>query len=589
MNRTLQAITQNLPGASAANPWVLLFLTPFLVFFGTSAYYDPTGFSLEYVAGYLAFTHLITSSYLLLTNFLLVRFFKVADLLRLTILYIGGGVVDSISLILGFAIEWRVPGTGLSAWVVITIGSLIVSAWLFMGHLALGLLVQNFRRYGELQAANEQLTSLADSAQQQLEEFRGSLQQAISERVESVLTQIGDQLQSIRAGAEPSRLIAAASRVRELAENDVRSLSHELAAASPERELAHPTSSSINWRRFIAFGGDSSANIPWVMAVGTLMAMSLALAIGELVTVVVVITALCLGFPVLAAVDRLRLRSLKSAPLWVQVLSAPIEYLALATIGVEIVRLLTQGIAELQEEINIFSRAVPIGAVTIWFLIFVIRGLSSAVAVRASELAAVSQQLQAKLDLLNFQLREASNRLARILHGTVQGRVASVSLALTAMANEADQQKVNQLLQQAQTQLELVRSDLVAAFADELAQASFEDELANLRNGWDGLVQFEIEIPEPVSSMLGEDRKLASAVIHAMQECVTNAVRHGAATVISFQFDEVDGHVALTVRSNGSGGQDSIEPGMGWKLMVAEARTLQMNKLGDRFEVSLSW
>lgn len=589
MKRLAQLLNGYLPGRLAANPWVLLGLTPFIIFFGTEAYFPKANADFAFVVTVIVLAHLATSVTAVLLNLLVIRFFMIRSVSLLLLTYLLAGIMDSLVLIFGLAIPWIPPGSGLSAWSLLTVGSLVTGAWLLMGHLALGLLIGNVRAYGQLQAWNGELLLLNESAQAELRSYRDTLQGAIAERIEAVLAKISGQLETLSGTTNPKLLLSTAANVRELAESDVRRLSHELSESAAVSFTPPKIRRRFSWIGFVKFGGDASANIPWVLSVGTLQAISLALAIGSVETTLVVVVALLVGFPVLVWVDRLRRALVKNSPMWLQIVSAPLEYLVMALIGVQIVGEVAKDIGDLHLHIDTFRTSVPIGGISIWFLIFLIRGFSSTYELRTKQLAEVSTSLLDSLVKLRAELAGVRNRLARILHGSVQGRLASVSLALTATASAGSAKEATAMIAKAKSQLELAKSDLLESFSDLPEPADFESQLEALLGGWQGLISIELDMPDSVRALLVSRVELGTKVVEAMQECLTNSVRHGSARKIGFTF-ALEGSL-LVMSAVNSGGHELVDfkPGLGWRQMEAAASSIEMRNTSGNFEVRLTW
>lgn len=587
MKKAAQILNGYLPGKLAANPWVLLGLTPLILYFSLEAYFPGATDDLPYAVTVIVIAHLATSFSVVLLNLLLTKVLKVRNMLLLIGTYLLGGLMDSLVLILGFNVKWNPLGSGVSAWSIITASSLVTAAWLLMGHLAMGLLISNAQNYAELQTRNAELLRLTNSAQLELTGYRQTLEGEIASRIQRVLDRIAEQLNRISERTNPELILEAAAQVRELTENDVRALSHELSAASADEIAVSERRRRISWRGFAKFGGDASANIPWVISVGFLQAVSLALAIGEIQTLLAVVLALAIGIPVLVLVDRARKKIVKGWPTVIQILSAPIEYVVLAVIGAQIVRAVTLDFPNIQANIDKFLVAVPIGAISIWLMIFLIRGVSATIEIRNRDLAKVQIELSAALDKLRVELASVRNRLSKILHGSVQGRLASVSLALTASANSKSD--ASELLTQAKSQLDLAKQDLQDAFSNNTATQNFDEQFDELVSGWRGLVVTEIDLPTEVRQLLNRNSILGVKVIEAMQECITNAVRHGSANQIAIAFSSDE--VSLDMRASNQGELEPTQftPGLGWRQLEAGANSIEMNNLDGNFEVRLAW
>ena len=592
MKAAVAKLVQLLPPSRVANPWVLLALTPPMIFFGSMTYVPGATHDLVFVYSALILCRLASSIAVMVFAPLILKWFSKPSIWPILLTYFIGGLADSLVLIFMLDIPWITPGTGLSAWAVISVSAVIVAAWILMGHLALSLLISNLEHLAELQLKNTQLQLLTENAADELRRHRESLQFEITERVHGVLDRISEQLSKLHFQADPEAILATAQSIRESSDVDIRALSHELSEPTQADFLPSVPKYRTDWRAFLRIGGDASANIPWVASVGVLMAFSMAIAIGNGLTFIVVAIALAIGLPALWLVDILRSRITSRWPTWLRILSVPVEYVGMALLGVEIVRAFTRDIAQLQESLVLFSIAVPVGAVVIWSLIFVIRGFSSAIEGRSKVLERTSAELQVTLDRLQGQLRDVRNRLARLLHGSVQGRLASVSLALAATAGQNDRALSDEMGNRARAQLELARKDLDEAFSDSRTQPIFSHALKELLAGWKGLIGSNLLISDEIVRHLDSDQMLGEIVIHAVQECFTNAVRHGSARQIQFEFSVIEGDLSvlkMVATNDGTGEAKNIKPGLGWQTMVADAQSLEVQRTPTTFQISITW
>ena len=592
MKRAAAKLVELLPASRAANPWVMLVLTPLLMFFGSITYLPSADHDNVYVFAALVISRLASSVLVMSAKPILFRLFSKPSAWRLILLYLVGGLGDSIVLIAMLDIPWIPLGSGLSSWAVISVSAIVVAAWLLMGHLALALLLQNFKNYAELQTKNAQLQKLVDNANSELRKHQTQLQTEISERVQRVLDRISAQLEQLNFKSDPTQILETAASIREASEADIRGLSHELSAPVNANFLPDLPNRKTNWRQFARISVEGSAHISWVVAVGSLMAFSLAMAVGGWLTAAVVAVALIVGVPILWITDRGRRAMSKRWPIWLRVVSVPVEYVGLVLVGVEIVRQLTRDLEEIQSILNLFEIAVPIGAVLIWLLIFVIQGLSNSIQERSIDLEKASRALELTIERLQSQLREVRNRIARLLHGSVQGRLASVSLALAATAGENDKAISDEMGFKARAQLELARKDLAEAFAENRDVPVFSRALGDLLSSWSGLIEFDLKLDQKISDLLDADPLLGEIVAHAVQECFTNAVRHGSARNIQLAFvlsNSDEPILKLTAKNDGNFATKEFKPGLGWQTMIADAASVNMSALDSAFQVEITW
>jgi signal transduction histidine kinase len=156
-------------------------------------------------------------------------------------------------------------------------------------------------------------------------------------------------------------------------------------------------------------------------------------------------------------------------------------------------------------------------------------------------------------------------RWARELHDeTLQG-LAAVHVLLFSAGRATTAEHMTERLVQAQEQiadeLEKLRgliSELRPAALDELGlEASLRD-LAERTQAVYGLdVELLVELPAPDGGPRRLDAEVETAAYRIVQECLSNAARHAAASRTVVVLSQVDGALAVEVRDDGSG----FEPG----------------------------
>ena len=187
-------------------------------------------------------------------------------------------------------------------------------------------------------------------------------------------------------------------------------------------------------------------------------------------------------------------------------------------------------------------------------------------------------------DLLNSRLatleatRQATrNGLARVLHGPIQGRLASVRLKLNLLDESASSQGaawVEESVTEIADILDEITHELEAlgdsrALENELTTI---DQIALLQRNWMGFITVSYTCSPQAAAMLASDPSLDRKVAAACMEVTTNASRHGDASelVISVELVSEKSILRLIAQDDGSGVQSSVTPGMGLKEIHAE-------------------
>ena len=171
----------------------------------------------------------------------------------------------------------------------------------------------------------------------------------------------------------------------------------------------------------------------------------------------------------------------------------------------------------------------------------------------------VLDELQAQVDegaidlLASETLRaELSGELATVLHGVVQGRLVAAHARgepAPALARAA--------LRDGLGSLSLPRETESVDLAEHLHQVS---------EPWDALLTIRISAPNTSISA-----RTARDTADVVDECISNAFRHGGATQVDIAADLLDGtRLHLSIRDDGAGGTG--EPGLGSQVMTAITR-----------------
>ncbi len=167
--------------------------------------------------------------------------------------------------------------------------------------------------------------------------------------------------------------------------------------------------------------------------------------------------------------------------------------------------------------------------------------------------------------------------LSRALHGPVQAAVTSAALRLDAAVR--DGQTTDELAGR-------IRADLAEVVdvldVDPAQTPELEDSLARIQGTWEGLSEVRIDVTDAARDLLRADPVAAALVGDLVTEAVSNAVRHGEATVVEVRLDGSVSQetslrdVVLTVQDNGTPATPGARAGLGTSLL--EACTLEWGR-----------
>ena len=142
------------------------------------------------------------------------------------------------------------------------------------------------------------------------------------------------------------------------------------------------------------------------------------------------------------------------------------------------------------------------------------------------------------------ELADLARDAARVLHGTVQSRLVACSLAIERALQTDDRAALA-------TALAAAREALDEPLGDEVrATGSISTEVARKVALWGEVCTFTIHVDPRVDAIAAVDPVVVGRVV---EEGLTNAIRHGAATVVDVDVRLDDASVVVCVRDDGAG------------------------------------
>jgi signal transduction histidine kinase len=187
------------------------------------------------------------------------------------------------------------------------------------------------------------------------------------------------------------------------------------------------------------------------------------------------------------------------------------------------------------------------------------------------ELAIANAELRAAADLLDASSRTSERlRIARDLHDLLGHHLTALSVNLEVAAHLTDG-KARGHVEQAQSLAKLLLSDVRAVVSD-LRDDQTIDIAAML-----GRVVEPIPAPRVALHVADDvrvtDPAVAQTLLRAVQEIVTNAMRHSGAATLAIDVSSAAGAIALHARDDGRGAS-VIEIGNGLRGMQERSREL---------------
>lgn len=142
----------------------------------------------------------------------------------------------------------------------------------------------------------------------------------------------------------------------------------------------------------------------------------------------------------------------------------------------------------------------------------------------------------------------AARKAAQLLHGDVQSRLHACAMSIEAACDSGDVNALSRGLDEALRVLD-TPINLNASGGDEVA-TRLSDEVERKVKLWGGLVEIDLEIDSAAAARTGE---AAFAMGRLVEEGISNAVRHAAATRIATKIRSRGALLDLTIIDNGLG------------------------------------
>jgi signal transduction histidine kinase len=515
--------------------------------------------------------------------------------LRILTLYLFASQVTAASLIFFLRLPIVSSSSGISAWVVSIFGGMVSITWLTISHLVASLWMQNFQLVHNLRTKALQLEEVRSVAQGELSAQLRQLREVVSEKIDRVLEGIQLQVRALNTKSSPNDFLASAQRIRSLSNQEVRELSHQIAASDFSEaglQSIRPTWWAT-WKEALKTTGDTQLYWPWVAGIGSVNAISLAMHRNGPLEVLTYLFGLAVGIVVLRALDLVREPLFIRASDLAKTASVLVLYLLTSVSVTGLISLGAQLVPEVAEYTTLMMASIPVAIFFLWFMVFMIRGFVQNSRLRALDLTDQSRLLEAEIQRAQAATHAAREKLSKVLHGTVQGRLASVSLALTASAEAHSAEAAADLLARAKDQLDLTREDLNNALWNFQDDEDVNAELADLIESWKSILDVDFKISTMAANFLNERQDIGTHVLNAQREAITNAARHANSKSISIWIDlepKQDPKLVVMNAANDLVTKDEIpQPGFGFNSLKNYASSVEFKVEDSTATLRVVW
>ena len=404
-------------------------------------------------------------------------------------------------------------------------------------------------------------TLLASNAA--LREARSHMTAVIDERNEAAVERIRAELLKEFEALDPEHPAESVSILQRAASDTVRPLSHDLASTVPSWSPTGtvPVSPAINWP--LVFDLASRGRPLRPLATGIAMALIsfvfVTVFFGPAAGLLLTADALFGCWILLAAGNALLARVLPGRPIQARIIAVTVVGLGAGAIVGFGAFALAQG--SVTGQWTWFGSTVITGAMA--WLLTIGRAVDEQQGFDEASLAAAVGSLRWEVARVGQVQWHQQQALSRALHGPIQGAVTAAAIRLDGAARSGAD--TTSLMEQTRDQLR----EALSLLGDEQASlTTMTDTLTSLREAWRGVCRVDDTASPAVIDALDADELCRSCVGEVLTEAVSNAVRHGGATVIDLTIELGDNVVHIEVRDDGTGGDANASPGLGTRILT---------------------
>lgn len=492
-------------------------------------------------------------------------------------------------LVLGIPTGWH---TDLPViWLVIPTSCLIVAIWVTLSNLSVNWFAAARVTLGEQRAVEATLSSTRFKLRSQLAADLERLRAQVQESLVPTIEKLRERLRA-QAHPEDSTLLKSASEIREFCELEVRALSHQIAERQVTLDAPQATSrlGFVPAVLTIVRNGDISLN--QMFAVMLSLAIPYALNAAGLQAVFVTVVGLIVGFGILRLIDPTRRRLFGNGGAS-SFFSALVMYLGISVFGVWVLNELLPLYPSLWDYVDTLWWLLPAILIFVWAILGFVFGANHVLSASLDKVRSANESLVRENQRLLGLAASTRNRIYRLLHGAIQGRLAAVSLALTAIVNESDEQRREELMTQAVDQIALAEADLRHAFDERREDQSTQSRLDTMVAAWRNLLQIQLDVPGAATTLLDEFELFGDEVLSAIQEGITNAHRHSHARSVSVAVTlDAAGELRLSITNdvaNESGSANAREGGTGLEQIAIGAKSLTFARDASQANLTAVW
>lgn len=484
----------------------------------------------------------------------------VATVIVLTLAIIVRAVVlASLVPVLGLANTYEF-GYRIGSSLVAQLGVLLIFAVVVSAQVAHG------RQEAALQAQREALGELNRTMRARLDETVTTLRSEVRRTVDPLIRDVDAELEALTRQVD---VTAVRESLRSIVDDDLRPLSHRLAAAADVDDVLATVGTVSTPLR-----SPLPARMPLADLVHpALFALLVALiatsqALREFSLPVVLTFPVASGLLVALLVGAVRgLVGRWVPPLWCGIVVA-----AMTGGAALLAAILVQPVLGLPVPGFITVAAFLVGAV-VGALIALYSAVDRRRADTEKALRISILELMDASSVLRQHTFAARRQLSYVIHGRIQGALHAAALRLATMENPDE------------SVIATIRHDISEATArlDEpiSTHVMLVDALKEIVDLWSGSCDVQWSMDFRTVRTIAESPVAAMSITEIVRECVTNAVRHGRAHAVTVRIQRSgDGRVVLDIADDGIGTDSSAVAGLGSHLLDEMCVTWQRSSSG---------
>lgn len=457
-----------------------------------------------------------------------------------------------------------------------------------LGSYLLTSLTEHRNERTSLAASIQRYEQLSRTSRVHLAEYRARLEMTLHQSVAPQIRSLLSELSVVTSGGGRGDLERIAKRIDMDLRNEVRRLSHAIAADTTTAQVDSQPQ-AMSWRSLAI--GILKDPIPVWLTIGLAFCLRLPVELspGGSGALLRFLTTLLFLFILLHLINSVRSRITSNG-----------NVLPSVAVGIGTYLLLFLGTAAV---IAGTAQLWPVGQMTEWFSGSIPRHIPGAIWVAvgalvatalivanqqrradAVRLAAINRDISLEFSALEAEAQSVRSQLAQVLHGPIQGRLAIASMLLRDSdstsnpdpdAAEPNMSRIKELLESIETDIVLQQTSHSSADPWQSAE--------QFRHLWRGLLEADLTLTPEAVAILAGSPPLNTRVFEIIGETALNASRHGQAhrlTIAVRHEESMRDSLLIEALNDGNPPPPGVPSGLGsarirqmggqWSLSVTE-------------------